>query len=748
MPRAGAGVLLAVVLGSAVAADAGHEIPYYPSFYPQQITVRALGPASAAAELARGALHAWVGDDPFQGRPAPAHVAYVESLAGFVVLTFTPGAPAAADAAARCAAAAALARALPEVSGFVPHPYPITPYHEAYVAHADRIAERREAAVAGPVPAVRIRATGRPVRWLEAAGRPPVVGEADAVLEEVPLERLLGAERTDFAGRPGPPWVKDGVEQAYRLLADAVDGHDARREVEALHRELQAPGLGAATRLERGRRLVGLLTAGCRRAVVGYTTRREPVNTEYSSGVENVAWDSQEGLGSAVFVRTVKLKDFPWNGLLEVGVPAAPAAAWNPVAGFTDPAGRLLWAALADPALIPAPRADGWLDNRVRVVSVEPGPAAVEAPAGTFGPDPARGLRRSERPAPAGARVVYEVRASRFHDGSAMTFADVLAPYALAARQGAGSGPRFDPVVARATAPARRALVGVRLAGARTDVKEFGDVQVLNDVLVVEVFLAEGGDPRWLPALAPPWSPVPWTVLALGEEAVARGLAAWSADAARGRPWLDLARDAGLARRLDALAAEFERRGWVPEALRELVGEREARRRWAALRQHYRRAGHFMVTNGPYRLVRWTTDRVVLEAFRDLSYPLVVGTFDRHAYPRRAFVTAVDRRADRLEIRADVEAVVREGRSVRLERVPLRVEGGRPTAAVEARWVTLDDRGRVVAAGASGRLEGDRVVVEPAPGLPPGHYRVWIALTVDGNAVNPEVQQVAYPVPG
>jgi hypothetical protein len=76
------------------------------------------------------------------------------------------------------------------------------------------------------------------------------------------------------------------------------------------------------------------------------------------------------------------------------------------------------------------------------------------------------------------------------------------------------------------------------------------------------------------------------------------------------------------------------------------------------------------------------------------------------------------------------------------------MEGGRPTAAAVARWVTLDAAGAVVAAGTSDRLEGERLIVEPGAGLPPGQYRVLIALAVDGNAVNPEVQQVAYPVPG
>ena len=66
--------------------------------------------------------------------------------------------------------------------------------------------------------------------------------------------------------------------------------------------------------------------------------------------------DAQAGIGSAIFPRTVKLKDFPWNGWLTVGVPERASAAWNPVGGFADPAGRLLWLALGDPGLLPRPR--------------------------------------------------------------------------------------------------------------------------------------------------------------------------------------------------------------------------------------------------------------------------------------------------------------------------------------------------------------------------------------------------------
>ncbi|PYN17523.1 MAG: hypothetical protein DME05_04355, partial [Candidatus Rokuibacteriota bacterium] len=64
----------------------------------------------------------------------------------------------------------------------------------------------------------------------------------------------------------------------------------------------------------------------------GYTVRREALNVEYSEGVENIAYDALTGLNSAIFIRDVKLKDFPWNGWLRLGVETKPTSAWNPVA--------------------------------------------------------------------------------------------------------------------------------------------------------------------------------------------------------------------------------------------------------------------------------------------------------------------------------------------------------------------------------------------------------------------------------
>ena len=77
---------------------------------------------------------------------------------------------------------------------------------------------------------------------------------------------------------------------------------------------------GNVERLNLERELVGLLASGCRAMVAGYTVKREHFNAEFSAGVENISFDALEGFSSPMFLRTVKLKDFPWNGWLQLGV--------------------------------------------------------------------------------------------------------------------------------------------------------------------------------------------------------------------------------------------------------------------------------------------------------------------------------------------------------------------------------------------------------------------------------------------
>jgi hypothetical protein len=339
---------------------------------------------------------------------------------------------------------------------------------------------------------------------------------------------------------------------------------------------------------------------------------------------------------------------------------------------------------------------------------------------------------------------------SNFHDEQKMSGADLLYPYALATRWGVSGGRDYDPEVDRATAALRGALAAVRIVRVDTQIRDLGDMQILYEVALAEVYLKTAVEPRYAASLAPPWSPVPWEVLALMEQAVGRGLGAFSEREARRRgvPWLDLARDAKTGAALSRLAADFERRAWVPEALSGLVTPEQARQRWRALAQFHRKTGHFLVTAGPYQVGKVTATSATLPVFRDFTYPLGVGSFDQFAIPIRAFVRAVERKGDRLEIQADVESVEKAGRSYKILRGPFTPgpAGESTREPLTVHWLMVSSGDEVVAAGAAREVQGGRLIVDPGGRVKPGTYRVMLALALNGNLVNPEVKVVSYRV--
>src|SRR5262249_38101345 len=139
----------------------------------------------------------------------------------------------------------------------------------------------------------------------------------------------------------GPRWARSGWFHAYRLLFDGVDDPETRQRIAQLADRLQHAGYNDdVERINLERDVVSLLNSGCRSRVAGYTVRSQYFNAEFSAGIENIGYDALAGFGSPMFLRTAKLKDFPWNGWLQLGIDAPPLAAWNPIAGFGDGFGR------------------------------------------------------------------------------------------------------------------------------------------------------------------------------------------------------------------------------------------------------------------------------------------------------------------------------------------------------------------------------------------------------------------------
>jgi hypothetical protein len=370
-------IVATTILAMASVARSGHEQPVYPSYYPHEIEIAALAPQRAAELMRAGKLHAYVGAMP-AGAPADT-MGSVQSLGTFVVVRLNPVSPLARDDTSACAAAGAIVRdiaARAGGSGLIIHPYPVTPWHGDYLHHVD-LAEAAAARFSeGGTDAgsnLKVRTEGTVAQGFIRPEWNTEAADWDAAIAEVGVRDLVASSTVAVNGWLGPRWTRSGWFHAHRLLADLISDPDRKRRVDADLARLQEGEIESATaRVNVERDLVRSLTAGCRAIVAGYTVKREYFNNDFSAGIENIAYDALEGFASPMFLRTVKLKDFPWNGWLQLGIDGRSEAAWNPIGGFTDEFGRLTWSAIGDPASVPSPYDYTWVLNRISEVQSTP----------------------------------------------------------------------------------------------------------------------------------------------------------------------------------------------------------------------------------------------------------------------------------------------------------------------------------------------------------------------------------------
>jgi len=392
------------------------------------------------------------------------------------------------------------------------------------------------------------------------------------------------------------------------------------------------------------------------------------------------------------------------------------------------------------------------VEHRLPVQPTAVAPEALSIPEDALLPEPGTGRLQPIGPGrSARLKLTYRVLGSAFHDGTRTTAADLLYAYMFAYRWAVRSDveTQYDPAVAAATAPLRQRLAAVRVAGVDTASKSFriDDVNFIRELFAIDVYVdMPAEDPEQDAVFAPPWSTLPWHLMVLMEEAVGRGWAAFSqAEAARrGVAWLDLVRSDEMKTSLAALVDQFERQAFRPEILQSLVSADDARRRWAALATFYRSHGHFLVTNGPYQLKSWSGESATLEVFRDLSYPLGMGSFDTYAIPRRGYVTKVEHQDRRLRLSADIEIVTKFMRDFQILRQPMRLVDAtvRKRAAPECRYVVVDADGRIALVGVSLLQEDLTFAVELDGRLPAGQYTVMAEILVNGNAMNSEIKRI------
>jgi hypothetical protein len=360
---------IAATLVMAALARGGHELPVYPSYYPHEIAIGTIPPDRAAPLLRENKIQAYLGPQLYFSGDIPPSIGAVESLGSFVVVLINPASAAPTNAA--CDYAAKIAGDMAEKQDFVFHPYPVTPFHGDYLYYADladaakarfsRASAERSVPSLANIKVKAVHALQHLIRPERITGGP----EWDVSVDEVGAADIVASSMTSVNGWLGPPWVKAGWFHAERILSDAIEDRNTRAHADAVVERLEVSNYrDAIERINLQRELVTMLTTSCRKVVVGYTVKRQYFSIEFTDGIENIGFDSIAGLNSPMFIRTVKLKNFPWNGWLMLGVDKAPHTAWNPIAGFNDDFGRLLWSAVGDPGLMPTPYDSGWMLNR------------------------------------------------------------------------------------------------------------------------------------------------------------------------------------------------------------------------------------------------------------------------------------------------------------------------------------------------------------------------------------------------
>jgi hypothetical protein len=382
MRRRSTFLALTIAFSVVSTARSGHELPVYPSYYPHEIELATVAPDRAAELLLAGKIQAYVGGAPRFATPPPGSIDSVASLGSYVIVRINPNSPFGGDARSACATGDAVIRDIASKSGdLLVHPYPITPFLGDYLHHID-LAEATRARILGgradpsaPDPRnLRVKAADGIAQSLVRPEWRAQGPDWDVEIAEIKAAEIVASARHSTNGWLGPAWLRTGWFHA-SLVVGTPDDELLKDRIEAELRRLQTVDYAdAVERINLERSLVATLAGGCRVRVAGYTVKREFFSTVFTAGIENVAYDSVTGLNSPMFMRTVKLKDFPWNGWLALAIDATPTAAWNPVAGFTDHFGQLMWSAIGDPAAIPSPNESAWVLNRISDVQSSKGP--------------------------------------------------------------------------------------------------------------------------------------------------------------------------------------------------------------------------------------------------------------------------------------------------------------------------------------------------------------------------------------
>jgi hypothetical protein len=138
----------------------------------------------------------------------------------------------------------------------------------------------------------------------------------------------------------------------------------------------------------------------------------------------------------------------------------------------------------------------------------------------------------------------------------------------------------------------------------------------------------------------------------------------------------------------------------------------------------------------------------VLQAVREVTYPLGFGTFDRFVNPPSAVIEKVTRDSREITVSASAEMVLKMGRDYKLTKEALTRTTMRGTTGllVVSRYLLIGPDGVVLNVDKmQWRDDGDFAITLPER-LSPGQYTVLLAVFLDGNSLLPSARVLRFHV--
>lgn len=358
-----------------------------------------------------------------------------------------------------------------------------------------------------------------------------------------------------------------------------------------------------------------------------------------------VAGDLAGGFGNPLWSRTLKIKD-QVGGLVKASDREAAVQPWNPVAGTNWLYDTHILTSVVDGDYIFNPYTGLPMPNRFVSATLELLEGAktisssdwlelklvnkIEVPSDAWYDWDVANQKVIFAPAGTTARAKATVNYGdvigkvEYHDGSVMTLADWLVPWALDFERADSTSALYDAASPPAFASFRDMFKGMRVVSESPLIIEYYiDYANIDAELIVAQACAilNIDSPTW--GTATNWPSVPWHVKAIGILAEEKGLLAFSSKKAADKnvEWMSYIGGPSLAV-LDDLLTEAKDTGYIPFENLANVTTEEISARYDNLRSFYETYRHFYPANGPYILE--TMDYVghiaVLEAFRGYQY--------------------------------------------------------------------------------------------------------------------------------